>query len=317
MRSTVTSRLLRLCAVVALATLAAPPAGAQALLKMRVATIPLENSAQAWYAKEMGFFAKEGLDVEMTSIQSGSAVTAAVLSNAVDVGFSSIIPLAIAHNKNILLVLIAPGAEWTQAARNDALFVPANSTARSAKDLNGKVIAVAGLGTLTEYAARAWIVQNGGDLSTVKFVEMGYSAMPAALTAGRIDAALVNEPYLGSAKKDSRLLAYPFDAVAKQFLIGGWEATPQWASEHPDLVKRFAAAMHDAAVWANVRANDAKSGAILSQYTKIDPSVIASMVRVHFAETLTAPSVQPQVDTAAKYGGFTTFPAGQIMYAAR
>jgi NitT/TauT family transport system substrate-binding protein len=307
----------RLLPAVAVLALGLSPAGAQGLVKVRVATIPLENSAQAFYAKEMGFFAKEGLDVEMTSIQSGSAVAAAVVSNAVDVGFASIIPLAIAHNKNIPFVLIAPGAEWTQAARNDALFVPSNSTARSAKDLNGKTVACAGLGTLTEYAARAWISQNGGDLSSVKFLEMGYSAMPAALSAGRIDAALVNEPYLGAAKKDSRLLSYPFDAVSKQFLIGGWFATSQWASDHPDVVKRFAAAMREAALFANTRANDAKSGEILSTYTKIDPAVIAAMVRVHFAETLSPAAVQPQVDTAAKYGGFTTFPAAQIVYAPR
>lgn len=287
---------------------------AQAPAKLRVAVIPLENSAQAFYAKEMGFFAKEGLDVELTSIQSGSAVASAVAGGAVDIGFASLVPLAVAHAKNVPFVLVAAGAMWTQAARNSALFVAGNSTIRTGKDLNGKTLACAGLGTLTEYATRAWIDQHGGDATTVKFLEMGYSSMPAALAAGRVDAALVNEPYLGAVKKDSRLLGYPFDAVAKEYLIGGWFSTAQWAKEHPDLVRRFAAAMRDAAQWANQKQNDARSAEILERYTKIDPSVVANMVRVRFGERLTPALVQPQIDIAAKYGSFARFPASEIIY---
>lgn len=291
------------------------PANTQTLAKVRVAVIPLENSAQAFYAKDMGFFAKEGLDAELVPIQSGSAVASAVAGNAVDVGFASLIPLALAHRKNIPFVLIAPGAFWTQSAKNDALFVAKNSAIRSAKDLDGKTLTCAGLGTLTEYAARLWIDKNGGDASTVKFVEMGYSAMPAALAAGRIDAALVNEPYLGAVKSDGRVLGYAFDAVGKEYMIGGWFGNAQWAKDHPDLVKRFAAAMRDAADWANDPKNREKTTAILETYTKIDPALAATMIHVHFGDALTAAVVQPQVDLAAKYGNFATFPASQIIYA--
>lgn len=290
-------------------------ARAQSVPTLRIATIPLENSAQAFYAKETGLFAKAGLDVDLTSIQSGSAVAAAVASNAVDIGFASLVPLALAHVKHIPFVLVAPGAEWTQAARNDALFVPATSPVRTGKDLDGKTLACAGLGTLTEYAARAWIDRNGGDATSVKFLEMGYVAMPAALAAGRVDAALVNEPYLGAAKRQSRLIAYPFDAVAREFLIGGWFATAQWAQDHPELVSRFAAAMRAAADWANDPSNAAASAAILERYTKIDPSLLATMVRVRFAERLTPATIQPQIDVAAKYGGFAPFPSREIVYA--
>lgn len=301
-------------ALVALVLALATPAQTQTLAKIRVAVIPLENSAQAFYAKDMGFFAKEGLDAELVRIQSGSAVASAVAGNAVDVGFASLIPLALAHKKNIPFVLVAAGAFWTQSAKNDALFVAKNSSIRSAKDLDGKILTCAGLGTLTEYATRLWIDKNGGDASTVKFVEMGYSAMPAALAAGRIDAALVNEPYLGAVKGDGRVLGYAFDALGKDYMIGGWFSNAQWAKDHPDLVKRFGAAMRDAGTWANDPKNREKSTAILESYTKIDPSLAATMIHVHFGDTLTPASVQPQVDLAAKYGNFTTFPASEIIY---
>lgn len=299
---------------VALLLALAVPGVAQTPAKLRVAVIPLENSAQAFFAKDMGFFAKQGLDVDMISIQSGSAVAAAVAGGAADVGFASLVPLAIAHTKNVPFVLVAAGAMWTQAARNSALFVSSTSSVRSGKDLDGKTLACAGLGTLTEYATRAWIDQHGGDASTIKFVEMGYASMPPALGAGRVDAALVNEPYLGAVKSESKVLGYPFDAVSKEFLIGGWFSNAQWAKDHPDLVNRFAAAMREAAAWANQKQNTAKSAEILERYTKMDPAVVSSMVRVRFGERLSAASIQPQVDIAAKYGGFRTFPASEIIY---
>lgn len=309
------ARTLAFCILVAFAMTAT--GRAQAPAKLRVATVPLENGAQVFFAKEQGFFVRAGLDVDVQSIQSGAAVSAAVIANAVDVGFASLVPLAIARTKSIPFVIIAPGAMWTPGAKNSALFVATGSAIRTAKDLNGKTLSAAGLGTLTEYAARAWIDQNGGDASTVKFVEMGYSVMPNALAAGRIDAALINEPYLGAARKGSRLLGYPYDAVAPEFLIGAWFATSAWASEHPDLVNRFAAAMRDAAVWANQRQNAAKTADILAQYVKLDPALAATMVHVRFAERLTAALIQPQIDVTAKYGSFATFPAQEIMYGGR
>jgi NitT/TauT family transport system substrate-binding protein len=308
-------RLLLVIAVAVQLMLIAPfPAASQTPAHLRIMTPPIENGAQVYYALDMGFFAKAGLDVEVISQQSGAAVAAGVASNAADVGFASLIPIAIAHTKNIPFVLIAPGASWTQSARNSALFVAQNSPIRTGKDFNGKTLATAGLGTLTEYATRIWIDKNGGDASTIKFVEMGYSVMPAALTAGRIDGALINEPYFEAAKQGGRLIGYAYDAVAKDFLIGGWFTTAQWAKDHPDLVDRFAAVMRETAQWANRRENQAKSAEILEKYDKIDPSLVSGMIRVHFGEQLVPSAVQAQVDVAAKYSPFPTFPAQEIIY---
>ncbi len=286
---------------------------AQTLPTVRVATTPIENGAEVYYAKEMGFFTKAGLNVEMQDIQSGSAIASAVASNAVDVGFASLVPLAIAHNKKIPFVLIAPGAVWTQGAKNSGLFVASTSTIRSGKDLNNKVLSTAGLGTLTEYAARAWIDGTGGDASTVKFVEMGYATMPAALDAGRVAGSLINEPYFQVAGKSGKLIGYPYDYVAKGFLIAGWFSTSQWASEHPDLATKFASAMRETATWANNPQNQARTLEILEKYTHIDPAAAATMIRVRFGDTLSAAAIQPQIDVSAKYGGFPSFPARDIM----
>jgi len=70
--------------------------------------------------------------------------------------------------------------------------------------------------------------------------------------------------------------------------------------------------IHDTAVWANK--NQAQSGQIVAKYTKVDPAVLATMTRSHYAEALTPAAMQPLIDVSAKYNGFATFPAQELIY---
>jgi len=58
--------------------LAASPGASQSMTTIRVATNPIESGAEVFYAKEMGFFAKAGLDAEIQPANSGAAMAAAV-----------------------------------------------------------------------------------------------------------------------------------------------------------------------------------------------------------------------------------------------
>ena len=302
----------------ALAALHAPGV-AQISAPVRIAAIPIEGAMQASYAKDMGFFAKAGIDADIQLMQGSSAIAAAVLSGAVDIGYTAVDTLATAHQKGVQLVFVAPGSEYVSEAtgHDAALVLPANSTIKSAKDLNGKTIGVNSLSGIALLGTRVWIDQNGGDASTVKFVEVPFGTMPVALDTNRVDAVQVTEPFIGATKKNGRVLTYGMnDAVAKHFLIGAWFTTPQWAAAHADTVRRFAAAMREASLWANQKSNQAKSGEIVSKYTKLDPAVVATMSRAVFADQLTPALLQPLIDVNARYGKFSAVPAQELMYTA-
>ena len=290
------------------------PARAQAQATLRIGVAPIEPAAEVYYAKDMGFFAKAGLDVDIQSMQGSSLIVAGIVSNALDIGFDTLDLLAEQHQKGLPLVIIASTHDYVSPAtsRTQALVVPMNSPIQQAKDLNGKTIAVSTLHSLAQLGADVWIDQNGGDSSMVKFVEVPFPAIPAALDAGRVDAAWVVEPFVTVSRKTDRALFYGFDGIAKHFIVGAWVASRQWANDHPDLVRRFAAVIHDTAVWANK--NPQQSAEILAKYVKIEPAVIATMARNHYAEQLTPALLQPLIDTAAKYNGFKTFPAQELIY---
>lgn len=290
------------------------PARAQSNATIRVATVPTENGAQVYYARDMGFFAKAGIDVDIQSMQNGSAIAAAIVSNAVDVGFSNVDALANLRQKNIPLVVVAPAGEyaWPTTARINALVLPTNSRVHQARDLNGKIVAVPSLHTLSDTAVRSWVDKNGGDSTTIKFVEIPFPTMSSALAANRVDGAWMAEPYIALDGRDARVFADCFDAISRNFLIAAWCTTPQWAKDHPDLINRFVAVLRETAIWANK--NQTMSGEILAKYTKIDPRVIATMVRAHYAEQLAPALMQPLIDVAAKYENFTPLPAQELIY---
>jgi len=196
-----------------------------------------------------------------------------------------------------------------------AIALSASSPVHQAKDLNGKTIAVNALHSLSTLGPSDWIDQNGGDSSTVKFVEMPFPIMLSALDAGRVDAALLTEPFTTAARKSGRVIASGFDYIAKRFLIAAWCTTAQWASDHADIVARFANVIHDTAVWANK--NPEKSADILVKYLKADPAALAATPRSLYSEQLTPALIQPLIDLSAKYNGFKPFPARDLVWAPR
>ena len=130
------------------------------------------------------------------------------------------------------------------------MIVAKNSPLQTAKDLNGKTVAVNGLKSITQISVQAWADQNGGDSNLIKFVEMPFVEMEGALVSGRIDAALMADPNATTAARrpaSTRPFSKAFDAIAKQFLIGGWFAKTDWIAANADTVKKFVAVMRESA----------------------------------------------------------------------
>ena len=57
---------------------------------VRLAVLTIEPAAEGYFAKDMGFFAKAGIDIDIQAMQSSNAVAAALASNAVDIGYCTV-----------------------------------------------------------------------------------------------------------------------------------------------------------------------------------------------------------------------------------
>jgi NitT/TauT family transport system substrate-binding protein len=288
-------------------------ASAQARTTIRVAYIPFEASAQLFYASELGLWEKAGLTVELTPNPFGAAIAAAVVSNAVDIGYATVMTLASAHAKHLPFTIVAPANAFSINQPVTGALMSASPDVKTGKDLNGKTIGSPGLNTLGEYGVRAWVDANGGDASTLRFVEIPFPEMAGALETKRIDAAYIAEPFYETAKKSAHQVAIEFDAIAKEFLVAGWFTTTDWANAHAPAVAKFADVIRDATDWA--QKNPAACTDILVKYLKVTRNVVASSPRTYFAKTLAPALIQPGIDLTARYAKFAPFPASELIAA--
>jgi ABC-type nitrate/sulfonate/bicarbonate transport system substrate-binding protein len=286
-------------------------ARANAAAPLRIATLTIDSGAACFYAQEQGFFARAGIEAQIQTIASGGAIVAAVASNSVDIGFANLVSTVAAFAKGIQVVLVAPGSVDVANVPTNALVAAPNSPIRTGRDLNGKTMATTTLRNIVQFAAQTWIDKNGGDSSTVRFVEMPFSEMVEAVLAGRIDAAVLAEPFMSAAKARTRLIAYPMAALGPRVQLGGWIASASWAAANPQLVAAFAGAMVKTNAWAN--AHHDLTAQTLVRVGHLDPQLIASMNRATFATALVPAELQPAIDVAARYGAIPQTIAAQTM----
>ncbi len=280
---------------------------------IRIGTVTTDPGMQPLYAQDQGFFRDAGLDATVTILNNASAIVAAIASGSLDVGQSSVSPVALAHQHGIPIRFIAAAGIYTEPPGNTILMVAKTSPIKTGADLNGKTIAIGILKDLTQFEASTWIDKTGGDSKTVRFIESRISEMPAVLDQGRADAAVLIEPFVTSAKTTSRVLANLSETMGGPYMVSGWVSADDWIRRNPELVKRYVAVMQRSATWAN--AHQDASAAVLVRYAKIQPDLVATMHRLKYAETaaIDPMTVQRPVDILVRYGALAPLAAKDII----
>lgn len=292
-----------------LALLAAAPAafvprrsGAQEMPSLTIAGSTFDSSTQGMYAVKAGLFTKASLNVTFTPM-SPAAIPPAIMGGTIQIANSNLFNVIEAHTRNIPFTLVAPSAMFdeTDVAGYVGLIVRKDSTLKTGKDFSGKTIGVAALKDMNTLSSMAWIDANGGDSSTVKYVEVPSPATAAAIQAGRIDASVLVSPLLGQALDtgDIKILAEPYSSISKNYLGLGWITTTAYANANPAIIAKFAAVMRDAAVYCN--AHQAETIDMMAELAKLDPATMRKIKRVKFASYVQPSMVQPVIDVALRY----------------
>lgn len=275
----------------------------QTLPKIRVAGTLSQDIIGTLYGIQGGVFRKYGLDVEYTYMGSGASVLAALIGGSLEVGKVVVFNIVLAHAKGVPALIEVPSAIYRAAAPDAGIVVAKDSSIRAASDLNGKTVGVPALGDFFAVANMAWIDQNGGDSSTVKFVELPNRAAVAAIGSGRVAAATLDQPLLDDAIANGscRLLGYSM-SVSRQYAATAYVCTPAYAGQNAEALARFRKALSEASVYAN--GHRAEMIPILAKTTGVDPKTIAAVSpsTLGIAAELRDPSLfQPLIDLAERY----------------
>ncbi len=276
---------------------------ARAADKISVAVIPIADCAPIYLGKAKGFFAKQNIDVELSTQGGGAAIIPGVLSGQLQFGFSNVPSLLIAQNKGLKFIGVAPGVASTGISGNDfcATLVPGDSPINNAKDLAGKTVAVNNLNNIGQVAIRAGVKAAGGDPNSVKYIEVPFPDMPAALADHRIEAGWMVEPFVTIARsRGNKVVDWPFVAIAPKAMIAVYFASVQYANANPDMVKRFKAAITESLAYANSHADEVRQ--IIPTYTRITPEIAGKIILPIWPPDMNIASSQAMADDALASG---------------
>lgn len=146
------------------------------------------NMTPLWLAKEKGFFASYGQDVDLTLIQAGSTAAAAMLSG--DAPFCmftgpSVIQSRLSGSDLVMLAGITNTFDFTFFGGKEI---------KAVEHLRGKAVGISRFGSATDFATRALLQKHGlRPGPDVALLQVGLTTeRVAALEAGTVQATLVN-----------------------------------------------------------------------------------------------------------------------------
>jgi NitT/TauT family transport system substrate-binding protein len=157
-------------------------------LKMRIGVgsspvPPLPNSV-IWLAKDLGFYQREGLEVELIEFQGTPLALAAMISGDIDVGnvsTSEVIRMT-AMKTQSMRAIHSPDARLY-------FLIAARDEVKNVQALSGKTFAVSRLGSVDHSQSVLTLKAMGVNPATMTMVAMGVPSTRAqALVAGRVDA---------------------------------------------------------------------------------------------------------------------------------
>lgn len=274
-----------------------------------VGVIPIVDTAPIWLGKEQGFFEEEGINLELQPTSGGAAAVPGVVSGDFDFAFGNIMSIMVAAGQGLDVRFVANGASTTGDTASDfgAVVVREDSDIQTAADLAGKRVSVNNLANIGDTTIRYVVEQDGGDQSSIEFVEVAFPDAPAALANGQVDAAWILEPFLTQALADgSRVVSYNYAEVSPDLDIAGYFTTGETIDGNADLVERFTTAMNRSLEYAQENPDGMRD--IVGTYTQISPELRAEMVLPSFRSAFDRDAATTLGDAATEYGTLSEAP---------
>jgi NitT/TauT family transport system substrate-binding protein len=270
---------------------------------LRVGVIPIADVAPLYLGMKKGFFEQRQLTIEPQLAEGGAAITPAVVSGDFQIGFSNTVSLLIAASRDLPVQIISQGVlggENADEAWAD-LLVLKDGPIEEPQDLEGKTIAVNTLNNICEVTIRASLGDMGVDDASLKFTEVPFPDMNAALEAGRVEGACVVEPFVSQGTAGAARGIDPFYVnTAPDLTVATYFTSTQYAEENPDVVARFVEAMNESLDYAQSNPDEVRQ--VLGEYTEIPPEAAEAITLPQWRSDLTIPTIERLSQLSLEYG---------------
>jgi NitT/TauT family transport system substrate-binding protein len=226
-------------------------------------------SANLWpitVGDRKGFFAAEGIKIEMVFVQANAGVIQQLAVDAVNVSVGSgLVDPIRAIDKG------APLAIVRIEMQRPPYTLLAKPAIKRMKDLKGKVVSVGGAKDITRIFFERMLAPSGVDPKDVDLIYAGAtSARLQALQSGAADAAILTAPYNFHAEAEGFTnLGLTADVVDMPF--SGLSTNRNWAQSHKAAFEKFLAVYTKSIAWLSDPANHKEAVDLMVSVSKLKP----------------------------------------------
>ena len=277
--------------------------------------VAIADALPVFIAHERGLFARHGLDVTMVA-GNGATIPAVLVSGTAQIGQMPPTTLLEAAQAGIDLVAVA-ACDATPHPSAVSLVVGTNAPVKQPADLRGRKIGVPGLNGTFHVLARVFLRQHGLDDGSVSIMEVPYPRMIDTLRAGAVDAVTAPRPYL------DRILDLKAGWTMAELVRGTvpdgtvnilHASTRNWAAANGAAIAAFRAGLEDAIALIHAEPDNAR--AMLAQYTKLPPEVVADLPFLNYGWRMRPEGLAFWIDESLRQGLITRRPDAAALIAA-
>jgi len=181
-------------------------------------------------------------------------------------------------------------------------MVGGGSPITSPTGLVGKVVGLPALTGNIEECFVSWLQHGGVASSSVHMVQVAFPNMAAQLSAHRIDAAVVIQPFEAAiAGQGGRSLADPCMSVDPSGTGFSLQISARaWAQKHRDVVVAVEESLDEADAF--ILAHPAQAKSVLARFTSVSPQLVGSLTLPVYKEYESASDLQRWVSVMRSQG---------------
>ncbi|WP_072806096.1 ABC transporter substrate-binding protein [Rhodococcoides yunnanense] len=214
---------------------------------IKIGSTPSLSAASLNLAAEPdGPLAGHGISIEQQTVQGGPQALPLLLNGQLQITVGDPASIILAASKKTPLVIVGQAVVVSPDASKDTSAIVARDTTAitSPSDLNGKTVAVVALNSLNTLVVRNLVDKDGGDSSSVKFVELPFGQIAESISAGRVDAALLIEPFKSEAVAAGLKIVSPAASASVPGVPqAAYITTKSFAEKNPQLIADFASSI--------------------------------------------------------------------------
>lgn len=261
-----------------------PAAGAE---KVTFGYFPVADFLMTFIAKDRGYFAAHGIDATLQLMtNNATSIPSALVGDSIQIGGTTLPVVLQANDSGLNVKALAGSGSYYPDNRLSAILVPADSTVKEAKDLEGKSVGVTGINNMVHIVATKWFADHGADPKKIHFVEIQIQQTPDMIRSKQLDAAVAFEPFLSRIVSNGtgRVLAYYTDFIPAGTATMVWAVAGDYAAAHPQTIKNIRAALADAL--ADHNAHPDQDEATLEHYLPVPPAILKTIPRSQYINDL-------------------------------